>query len=301
MPWAANRLSSPDYMAVSCHQPLADVQDVADFYLALGATGVEWEDGQPTVAPYTDIALGPGAPFVRAYFPLDASWEQVQAQLDTCTREKGWPFTWELVRTQDWENSWKQYYRPIELPEGYAVVPAWQEDSGRAADHQIILDPGMAFGTGDHPTTKMCMKQIIREAPQHLDVLDLGAGSGILTILAAKMGARSVRAVEPDQVAFRAMQENFSRNAVKVEATWGTLADVPQGESYDLALLNLIADIIIPLWPALVPFLRPGAHAILSGILSGRVGDIVRVVQSSGAQICQISHQGGWAMVVAQR
>jgi ribosomal protein L11 methyltransferase len=288
-------------MAVTSTAEASELQNMADFYLALGASGVEWEDGQLSVALYTDIPMAPGEPFVRAYFPWDASWGSIKIQLEDCTRLKGWVFRCELVRTQDWENNWKEYYQMIYLPGDYAVVPAWYEGVELPLDHQLILDPAMAFGTGEHPTTKMCLVQIIHENPEGLRVLDLGAGSGILAILAAKMHAAVVRAVEPDPVALRAMQENIARNQVSIATTLGTLADVSRSESFDLALLNLIADIIIPEWPALMHYLHPGSRAILSGILSDRVGDIVTAVEASGAHIQKIVHDGGWAMIVVQR
>ncbi|AUW93207.1 50S ribosomal protein L11 methyltransferase [Sulfobacillus sp. hq2] len=301
MPWAGNSIQPLNYMAVTCTVPAEAVEETVQIFLSWTGAGVEWDDGSPAQAPYTDIPLAPGEPFVRAYFPLDASWPSNQARIAAEARSKGWEVSYREILTEDWENSWKQYYQPISLPEGYQIVPAWSDAVTDDSRHQIVLDPAMAFGTGDHPTTLMCLEQIIRVAPVGQRVLDLGAGSGILAILAARMGAKRVVAVEPDPVAFRALKENVDRNAVAATLILGTLADVPHREVFDLALLNLIADIIIPEWPHLVPYLAQGAQSILSGILSERTDEVAQVVRQSGFQVQSVQHRQGWAMMVVRR
>lgn len=302
MPWAGNVLGPLDYMAVTCHVPAKDLDEAVAIFLSWGTGGVEWEDGQLAVAPYADIPLLPGQPFVRAYFPLGASWPESQARVEAEARQRGWAVDYREVFTQDWESSWKQYYHTILLPEGYAVVPAWNEEPGPVAqDRQIILDPAQAFGTGTHPTTLMCLEQIIAENPRGRRVLDLGAGSGILAILAARMGAGRIVAVEPDPVAFRVLADNVLRNGSAIDLVLGTLSDVRSDELFDLALLNLIADIIIPEWPHLLPHLAPGGRAILSGILSERSQAVADTVEMSGAHVETVTNAQGWAMMVVAR
>ncbi|WP_053961016.1 50S ribosomal protein L11 methyltransferase [Sulfobacillus thermosulfidooxidans] len=299
MPWVGNSSVSPDYMAVTCFVSADDVEWAAQLLLDFGLSGIEWEDGKPAQAPFTDIPLIPGRPFVRGYFPDEPGFDNIRVELEHLAKQHGWDMTLERIRTEDWANNWKQYYHPIYLKDNYVVVPAWQDVDGIDDDHRIILDPAMAFGTGTHPTTLMCLNEIIEIDPNRLRVLDLGAGSGILAIIAGKMHAHEIWAVEPDPVAFRALESNIALNHLKIHTLLGTLKDVPHDQVFDLALCNLIADIIIPEWPSLIQHLHPGSQAILSGILWERREEIIRVVESYGGHITKMVERDGWAMMVA--
>lgn len=298
MPWVGND-SSPDYMAITCFLPAEEAEVAAQIFLDFGLNGIEWENGEVADSPFTDIPLAPQQPFVRGYFPCELGLEAIKAQLDGLAQQHGWKITVEHVRTEDWANNWKQYYQPIYLSRGYVVVPAWQSVTQVDRDHQIILDPAMAFGTGSHPTTGMCMEEIINIDPSGLRVLDLGSGSGILAILAGRMKAQEIWAVEPDPVAYRALEANISLNGLKVHTVLGTLQDVPRNKIFDLVLLNLIADIIIPEWPNLLSRLHAGSRAILSGIVWDRRDEVIHVVEDLGGHIIEMIEQDRWAMMVA--
>ncbi len=303
MPWAGNLSSAPsDYLAITCFLEADDAPGAAQMFLDFGLNGVEWEDGLPIHSPFTDIPLDPkkpSAPFVRGYFPLVEEFDGIKEKIEQIALEQGWTVTVRLVRTEDWEHNWKKYYQPIYLRSGYVVIPEWADSPGVDADHGIFLDPGMAFGTGSHPTTFMCMNEMITLNPKGLKILDLGAGSGILTILAARMHAGEIWAVEPDPVAYRALEANIRRNGAQVHTVLGTLQDVSADLVFDLALLNLIADIIVSEWPRLLTHPHPGSRVLLSGILWERRCEVTHMVEQFGGHVVTTVERGGWAMMVA--
>jgi ribosomal protein L11 methyltransferase len=302
MPWADNSssLEPIDYLAVTCFLPKEDAWLAVEMFLDCGLKGVQWEDGLPLQSPFMDFPIEPGEPFVRGYFPMGREFDAAKGQLEQKALERGWTVSVEAVHSEDWANNWKQYYQPIYLRQGYAVIPQWMDLADVDEEHGVSLDPGMAFGTGSHPTTFMCLNEIIALDPASLTVLDLGAGSGVLAILAARMHAKEVLAVEPDPVAYKALQANIRHNHVNICTVLGTLQDVGVEYVFDLAFLNLIADIIIPLWSLLLTHLHSGSRVILSGILWERRHDVVGVVEQSGCHVVKIIERSGWAtMVVA--
>ncbi len=298
MSWAGNSASPLDYLAVTCFLPQDDAMLAAQMFLDLGLMGVEWEDGSPIESPFADIPLEPGEPFVRGYFPSGEQFNAAKAQIEEAAQERGWTLTVQVVHSEDWAHNWKKYYQPIYLRQGYAVIPQWMDSCGVDENHRISLDPGMAFGTGAHPTTFMCMNEIISLNPKGLRVLDLGAGSGILSILAARMHAKDVWAVEPDSVAYQALEANIRQNQVKISTVLGTLEDMVAGQLFDLALLNLIADIIIPLWPLLLTHLHSGSQVLLSGILWERRDEVIRAVEPLRGHVVKMVERGGWVMML---
>ncbi|MCY0882188.1 MAG: 50S ribosomal protein L11 methyltransferase, partial [Firmicutes bacterium] len=177
------------YWAAKIVLPAEDVEVASGIFYLLGAAGVEWEDGQPATADFVDVPFSPPDPFVRAYFPEDERWNATQSSLlEAVEAHSRWDIEFQQVFPQEWEEEWKRYYQPIELGQGYRIVPSWMT-SPVALSHTIWLDPGMAFGTGQHPTTMMCLKAMQWNPVTRRTVLDLGSGSGILAIAAAKRAA----------------------------------------------------------------------------------------------------------------
>lgn len=299
MPWAGNQTGTPNYWAATFYEVSTEAWDEiqAQLYL-LGITGIEWEDGTPVESPFTDIPLEPSSRFIRAYFADDEHWSTVRGQLTELANRMDSVIETSWIATEQWETAWKEYYRPIFLPHGYVVVPQWYTESPGDADHTIWLDPGMAFGTGTHATTFMCLEALLDKCLQDKTVLDLGSGSGILAIAAAKHGARHVLAAEPDSVAVKALKANAALNefSARFTVTEGTLADVPV-QQFDLLLLNLIAEIILDEWPRVMQYCQQTSRVILSGILEERVDEVRHVVEASGFYVYQTQSREGWALL----
>lgn len=297
MPWGANSdLRVEVYWSATIKSANPDLtSDAEAFFYGLGATGLEWEDGEMVETPFTDIALAPGEPFVRAYFPQDNEWPERQHQL---VERYGSAVVFQRLRTEDWENSWKQYYLPVAVGD-WMIMPAWYEKSPVSPDHTIWLDPGMAFGTGTHPTTRMCLERVVSRVSAGSHVMDLGSGSGVLAIAAAKAGPAAVMAVEPDPVALMVLHDNLKRNQVveKVTVVAGTLAEVGGARRFDLIVANLIAEIIVAEWPRMVNHLTGDGIAILSGIVKSRLFEVKEALALTGATIRGEAHQDDWVLL----
>lgn len=296
MPWAGSGAAYARYWAVRLEGLPDAVEAMADFLLQFGVGGVEWEDGAPPTPSFADFVPAQEAtPHVTAYFPDDERWAERSARIAERAVVSGWHLEVRAVASEDWENAWKAYYVPIPLAEGYGIVPAWFEESPYPADRTIWLDPGMAFGTGAHPTTRSCLSLLIEYGASRRCVLDLGAGSGILTIAAARLGARRIWAVDPDPVAIRALEANIRLNHVgaRVEIVSGTFADLPSDLRFDLVLMNLIRELIVPLWPEVAP--RIDGAAVLSGLLEEAVGEVEAVVRATGFRVQEYRFREGWA------
>ncbi len=291
MPWADN-LASAHYWAVTIRSSdLLLLEEAQNMFYGLGVNGLEWEDGKPSDMPFADIALDPYPPFMRAYFPEDALWP---SRRDAIRYRFGELAVIARVNSQDWESSWKKYYVPIYVA-NRVIMPAWYPQSPLSEDHTIWLDPGMAFGTGTHVTTQMCLERITAASLSEQRVMDLGSGSGILAIAAAKSGAKSVVAVEPDSVAVTALKGNLERNHTlcQIEVVEGTLRDVPM-QSFDVIVMNLITEIITEEWTRVVQYTNPNSRIVLSGIVEDRIREVSWVLEGTQSTIVWRGQREGW-------
>lgn len=206
-----------------------------------------------------------------------------------------------IVNEQDWENSWKQYYKPVYIGKNVVIKPVWEEIEEKDGQVVIELDPGMAFGTGTHETTRMCLELLEANVKPGDKVLDIGTGSGILSIGAIKMGADSCFAVDIDPMAVKIVGENAEINGVadKITAVAGNLADEVTGK-YDIVVANIIADAIITLSPEVRQFMKEGALYITSGIIVFRLEDVKEKLTECGFEIADVITQGDWAAVICK-
>ena len=195
---------------------------------------------------------------------------------------------------QDWNRVWKQHYRPLALGRRLRVEPAWLQEPEAAGVLRIVIDPGMAFGTGTHPTTRMCLRWIAGQDLRQRRVLDYGCGSGILAIGAAKFGAQTIDAVDIDPDAVRATLDNAQANGVQLHSG---LPDQAQGQ-YDVVLANILATPLKVLAPLLCARVAPGGHLVLAGILS-RQADELRQAYAAHAELQVIDEEDGWVCMGA--
>ena len=197
------------------------------------------------------------------------------------------------VPEQDWVRLTQSQFEPVEITPTFWIVPTWHEPPAQARE-VIRLDPGLAFGTGTHPTTRMCLRWIAQHAPQGQRVLDYGCGSGILAIGAAKFGARTVDAVDIDEAAVRSTEDNAHANGVQLQAG---LPDRASGK-YDTVLANILATPLKVLAPLLTGHVAPGGHLVLAGILS-RQADELKQAYAPYCQLQVSDEEDGWILMTA--
>ena len=207
------------------------------------------------------------------------------------------------LREEDWRDSWKRYFRPQRIGRRLLVKPSWATYEVAAGDMVIEIDPGMAFGTGQHPTTAMCLRALEERLRPGDAVLDLGAGSGILAIAAAGLGAKRALALDIDPQAVKAARENAAANGVAdvVEVREGTLPEGAPGERCDMVVANISGLTIERLAPAFAESLREGGTLIVSGFLEDSVDGLSRALEAAGFRVERVDAEGVWRAITAAR
>ena len=209
----------------------------------------------------------------------------------------------EGMNEDDWAESWKQYYKPIPLGR-VTIVPAWEKYDAKEGEIIVRMDPGMAFGTGTHETTRLVMRIMQDEIRGGERLLDVGTGSGILSICASKLGARSCNAYDIDPVAVKVAKENAKDGGCD-NITVGVsdlLAGVDlSGGKYDFCVANIVADIIIRMMPDIPDYLNEGAPLILSGIIAPRADEVREAVKANGFTIIREEQENDWLAILARR
>ncbi len=196
---------------------------------------------------------------------------------------------------EDWANNWKQYYKPVKIGERLVIVPEWEEYAAAPEEVTVTMDPGMAFGTGTHETTRLCATLLEAHMETGSRVLDIGTGSGILAICASELGAASVDAFDIDPMAVRVAQENVARNGcnnVRV-AQSDLLAAVT--DCYDLAVANITADILIRMAPDAARVVRPGGLLAVSGVIDDQTERVKAAMRDGGFECREEMHDRDWA------
>ncbi|MCC0665388.1 50S ribosomal protein L11 methyltransferase [Clostridioides sp. ZZV15-6597] len=205
------------------------------------------------------------------------------------------------VNEADWANAWKAYYKPTKVGQRVVVKPTWEDYDMQEGDLIIELDPGMAFGTGTHETTSMCIRELEKYVNKDSKVFDIGCGSGILAIAAAKLGAKEVVAVDLDEVAVKVAKENVLENKVEenVSVMHGNLTDVIKDKA-DVIVANIIADIIKILAKDVQNFMKEDAIFISSGIILDKVEEVKESLIENGFEIVEVQKLGEWSAIVSK-
>lgn len=209
-----------------------------------------------------------------------------------------------IVDDADWKDKWKEYFKPVRITDRLVVKPTWEEYEPNDGEKVIQIDPGMAFGTGTHETTSLCLKlmeKYLGDEPQDKDVLDVGCGSGILSIAAALLGCRSVTGVEIDEDAVRVAEENVELNGIgdRVEILQGDLTEGIESKA-DIIVANLMADLVMTLSKSAKEHLKDGGIFISSGILLEKKGIVSDAVKEAGFEIIEIAEDGEWCAIAAR-
>lgn len=261
----------------------------------------KWDDGD--VPPVTTLTL-------RAYIPADERAEDAKLRLEAALGHMSLMYpmprpVYTLVHEEDWAEAWKAHYHPVRVGKRILIRPLWIETEIAPDDLVVALDPGMAFGTGTHPSTQLCMVGLEDHVQPGMNVLDLGCGSGVLAITAAKLGAAHVWGLDIDPIAVRVTDENAAQNGVgeAITAQEGSLAEVVEsGRQFDLIVVNILARIIISMCSQrLGDTVRPGGLALFAGIIQDQADDVENALRETGLEPFTRRQDGDWVLIEARR
>lgn len=288
------------------------VEAVSDILVSVGAHGVAIEDPQlindmrnSGIWDYCGIPEYENTEIVTisAYYADDEKLQgrlaQIEDELNIVEGRIGkFRFgntRFRTVSEVDWANEWKQYFHVTHVGESLVIKPSWEAYEAKAGEKVIEIDPGMAFGTGTHHTTNMCMARLEKIITPEATVFDVGTGSGILAIAAALLGAKEVKAVDIDAVAVKVAKENIADNGLadKIDVKEGDLLHGTEGKA-DVIIANIIADIIIMLLKDVPGKLKDDGVLLASGIIDDRVEDVKATAEANGMQVDFIDQKDCW-------
>ncbi len=291
---------------------------VSEILRELGAGGVVIEDPallneyiRSGLWDYTDLKESDETEVVtvKAYWAMDDALEgklqNLAARLAALTAngvDKGaGTVSWRAVAEEDWSDTWKEFFHTEKIGERTVIKPTWEDYEAKAEEIVVELDPGAAFGTGQHTTTALCIRALETLVKPGMTVFDVGTGSGVLSIVAAKLGAGRVEAVDFDPVAVRIAAENVRQNGVAnvVRTGQSDLLKSVEGKA-DLIIANIIADIIVRLFGEVKESLAAGALMLLSGIIEDRLHDVTKAAARHGFHVERIEEEKGWAAVIVR-
>ena len=208
------------------------------------------------------------------------------------------------VNEEEWATAWKKYYNPVKISERFTIVPTWEEYTPVSSDELIIeLDPGMAFGTGTHPTTVMCIQALEKTVKAGDEVIDVGTGSGVLSIAAAMLGAEHIRAYDLDDVAVTQARLNAKLNKVhsKIEIVQNNLLDGAKGNSADIVVANILAEVILRFTDDAAKVTRSGGRFIASGIIQQKKEQVKDALLLAGFEIVETMMMEDWVALIAKK
>ena len=280
---------------------LEEAQPLADLLSEHEAAAVTLQDGadQPLYEPPPGATPLWQSTHVIGLYPAELDSEALIAALAAAWAPKPLP-QWRLspLEDKDWSRAWMDDFHPLRFGERLWIVPSWHEPP-QAQGVNILLDPGLAFGTGTHATTRLCLEWLDAHPPQEAEVIDYGCGSGILALGAAKLGATWVRCVDNDPQALLATAENARRNGCEARLTTYLPGDLPP-EPVDLLLANILAGPLVELAPRLTALVRPGGHIVLSGILAEQAS-MVSDAYREAFEMGPIAEHEGWVRLEGRR
>ena len=304
-----------------------EVEDIVISTLAdIGLEGAEIQDKQPLseqdkkqmfVDILPDMPEDDGVAYLNFYLDEDedvnAMLEKVKAELEELRMFVdigSGMITLSQTEDKDWINNWKQYFKQFYVDD-ILIIPSWEEVKEEDKDRMIIhIDPGTAFGTGMHETTQLCIRQLKKYVTSETELLDVGTGSGILSIVALKLGAKHAVGTDLDPCAVPAVEENKEANEIPVEAfdmMIGNIIDDKEVqdkvgyEKYDIVVANILADVLVPLTPVILNQMKKGGIYITSGVIDDKEETVVNAVKAAGLEVLEVTHQGEWVSVTARK
>ncbi len=304
-----------EWLEIAVHTPADGVEPVSEMFIELGTGGVVVEDPalilqyqretHPDEWAVSEQPKENGLSLVKAYLPLEDGLPGRVEEIKKLVSQLGLAsiseITTRAVVEEDWAEAWKKYYKTVRLGRRLVIKPSWEEYRPLAGDLVIEMDPGMAFGCGTHATTALCLTLLEKYVRPGITVYDIGTGSGILAVAAARLGAGRVRAVDIDPVACKVAAENVERNNAGgvVNVEHGNLAEL-LGNGADLVVANIIADVIAGFAPQAAAILKPGGVFIASGIIREKADMVRRALGAAGLSVCEDLEDGLWVALVSR-
>jgi len=287
----SKKQSSARWLELSVEAPPAAEEAVADVLRRHVRGGVSIEAAEASVV-------------VKGYLPADGDLPRrrraLRRQLAALALPSALRSRW--LSEQDWAHVWKEFFPVLRVSPRLVVCPTWRSYRPRKGEAVIRLDPGMAFGTGQHPTTLMCLSALEDLLQPEMDVLDLGTGSGILALAAARLGASSVLALDIDPQAAAVARENVRLNRLEamVRVEEGRLGEAPTA-AFDLAMANISAAVIVEMAPALAGVLRPGGALVVAGFSADSAERVSGALARTGLVVERSLADGDWRAFIARR
>lgn len=301
-----------------CLESDTDITEEVSFaFIEMGATGTQIQNpeeikslieevGAPELAEVGDFPNQLQNYQVTAYFPPSKNFKTIKGALKRKFPEG--KIVWREADDSEWKGNWKKYYHPFDLTPNLRVIPSW-EAKGKPAVNEIIMDPGRAFGTGTHESTELCAGLVESNIKMGDSFLDIGTGTGILSIVASKAGASKITAIDIDEAAIRAAEENLKTNNIDI-------ADIIQGDlneaeaifkkmyfkapfEFDVVAANIVSDIIIEISSKVKEILRKGGRFVCSGIITERENDVLHQLEIDGFTVRDIKRKNEWTAIIA--
>lgn len=300
---------------------------ISNMMMEAGIEGIEIEDKVPLserdkeqmfVDILPDMPEDDGVAYISFYLEPEMDQAEVLDRVRAGLKEIQ---TWGLsigegtitaseTEDKDWINNWKEYFHQFYVDD-ILIKPSWEETKPEDWDKLLIqIDPGTAFGTGMHETTQLCIRQIRKHLTDHTVLLDVGTGSGILSVISLKLGAEKAKGTDLDPCAVDAVRENLEANAIdpgSFELRIGNIIDDQEVqdwagyEYYDIAVANILAEVLVPLTPVILKHLKPGGIYITSGIIDDKEELVVKTVKECGFEVLEVTYQGEWVSVTARK
>lgn len=300
---------------------------ISNMMMEAGIEGIEIEDKVPLserdkeqmfVDILPDMPEDDGVAYISFYLELEMDQAEVLDRVRAGLKEIQ---TWGLsigegtltsseTEDKDWINNWKEYFHQFYVDD-ILIKPSWEETKPEDRDKLLIqIDPGTAFGTGMHETTQLCIRQIRKHLTDHTVLLDVGTGSGILSVISLKLGAEKAKGTDLDPCAVDAVRENLEANAIdpdSFELRIGNIIDDQEVqdwagyECYDIVVANILAEVLVPLTPVVLKHLKPGGIYITSGIIDDKEELVVKTVKECGFEVLEVTYQGEWVSVTARK
>ncbi len=321
-----------DWIRLSIETTTEGIEPVCACLMSAGVTGMEIDDAKDfhnflennrDKWDYVDDELLKAhshGTFVRFYVTDNACGADMRAavadelvrlkSLDDANEYGSLKVTADGMKEEDWAENWKQYFKPLTVGDKILILPEWETLDAPTERTVFTVNPGMSFGTGSHHTTQLCIMALETYLKEGMSVLDLGCGSGILSIIALLLGAKDATAVDIDPNAVEIAVQNAERNGIDLEKyrtfagniiSDNDLTAKISDQEYDVVLANIVADVIIGMKPMIPSFLKEGGIFITSGIIDDREADVVKAYETAGLTYLGRSEQGGWVSLIYQK
>ncbi len=291
------------WIQITTTVPEAQVASLSDALMDVGALSVTQAEGGDEEIFEPELGTTPlwQQTKVTGLFPANVDGGAlIQHLCEQLPSLKPAQFKVEILEDKDWVRAWMDQFQPMRFGQRLWIVPSWHTPPEPEAVN-LLLDPGMAFGTGTHPTTAMCLRWLDAHPPSGLRVIDYGTGSGILAIAAARLGATQVHATDIDPQALIATEQNAARNQVRLDCRLVRDFETAPPPPADRVLANILAGPLIELAPTLSSHLKPGGWLVLSGLLEEQAAHLIEAYERQGVRLTLTETEEGWALLSGRK